>query len=468
MKKIASSIVLAFIGALIALGINSILNNSIQNNDVPYQEEGFFQLTGNTASAGFDLTIPAERSINTVVHVMTKSLRNANNFYGFFLGDGGQYPVIGSGSGVIISSDGYIVTNNHVIAKSENIQIVLNDKRSYKAEVIGTDPTTDLALLKINAKNLDAIVFGDSDALKVGEWVLAVGNPFNLTSTVTAGIVSAKGRNISLLNKEYAIESFIQTDAAVNPGNSGGALVNINGSLIGINTAIASKTGSYTGYSFAVPVNIVKKVVADLKEFGTVQRALLGISISEIDANIAKRIGSDKIEGVYIESVFENGAASNADIRSGDVILKIGGVAINKVSELQERVSTYRPGDKTEVTIKRNNQTYKIEVLFKNRMGNTDIITRDITTILGAEFVPIESRDKSILGITYGMKIFELSAGKLMKAGVQKGFIITSINHIPIKEMADIKKALSKSNGGVLISGIYPNGETAYYAFGLK
>ncbi|KAB2821325.1 MAG: trypsin-like serine protease, partial [Paludibacter sp.] len=333
-------------------GSSPVDGNSFANDKIPASYANF----RNVGAAGeTDFTVAAELTVNAVVHVKVKSEVQVSQFGGrdqlfeYFFGPQfrQQQPQIreGAGSGVIISEDGYIVTNNHVIDKSKEIEVVLNDKRTYSATVVGADPNTDIALLKIDEKNLPYIIFGNSDSLKVGEWVLAVGNPFNLTSTVTAGIVSAKARNINILNSAMPIESFIQTDAAVNPGNSGGALVNQRGELVGINTAIASRTGSYAGYSFAVPTTIVRKVVDDLKEFGEVQRALLGVVITTVTADVAQDYNLGKIEGVYVDNVSDNGAAKEAGIRSGDVIIAVGNKKVNTNAELQEAVSQYRPGD---------------------------------------------------------------------------------------------------------------------------
>ncbi|MBA2745933.1 MAG: trypsin-like peptidase domain-containing protein, partial [Flavisolibacter sp.] len=302
-------------------------------------------------------TVPAVVHVTTTYGATSSNNQSYNPFQDFFWGDRGSRnptPAMSSGSGVIISEDGYIVTNNHVVANSDKVEITLNDKRTLLAKVIGTDPSTDLALLKIDEKGLPFIPYGNSDVVRVGEWVLAVGNPFNLTSTVTAGIVSAKARNIHILpDQQFPIESFIQTDAAVNPGNSGGALVNTNGDLIGINTAIASNTGAYTGYSFAIPVNMVKKVVDDLLEYGNVQRGFIGVNIRDIDSKFAVEKGIKSLKGVYVAGITEGGAAASAGIREGDIITKISGNNVNTSPELQEQVSRFRPGDKVEVTLVR-------------------------------------------------------------------------------------------------------------------
>jgi len=422
-----------------------------------------------------DLTFAAEKSIHSVVHIATQSVRgggwsSGNPFFDEFFGLKNQQPQIaqGFGSGVIISSDGYIITNNHVIESAQNIKVILNDKREFEAKLVGADPSTDIALLKIDAKDLPILTYGDSNNLKLGEWVLAVGNPFNLTSTVTAGIVSALGRNLQINEDQYSIESFIQTDAAVNPGNSGGALVNQQGNLIGINTAIYSgRSGSYTGYSFAVPVTIVSKVVEDLKKFGEVQRALLGVNIGDVNAELAKELKLDKVEGVYIGGVPENGAAKQAGIREGDVIIQVEGKPIKNTAELQEKISQYRPGDKVDVIVLRNNEKKPFTVTLRNKHGDTEIV-RDNTLVLGAEFETITDREKEKLEINSGIKITRLDKGKLKTSGIKEGFIITHVNKKPIFEVKDFKRETGNAKGGILVEGIYPNGESAYFVFGVE
>lgn len=425
-----------------------------------------------------NLELAAQMSVNAVVHVKTEVLvnRSADPLYQFFYG-GSSKPQLAqsAGSGVLISDDGYIVTNNHVIEDAENISITLNNKKTYEAEIIGTDPNTDLALLKIDEDNLPYIQYGDSDNSKIGQWVLAVGNPFNLTSTVTAGIISAKGRDINILrNDPYsglsAIESFIQTDAAVNPGNSGGALVASTGELIGINSAIKSNTGSYTGYSFAIPVNIVKKVVKDLKEFGTVQRAFIGVSIRNMDDNLAKEIGASDLNGVYINGTTENGSAAKAGIKSGDIIKKIGNKPIKDVAELQEQISQFRPGDKVAVTVSRDNEKLILPIVLKNRNGTENMVSNDsdkIIKLLGAKFAEPNNKELKQLKIGNGIKVDELFNGKLRRIGVRKGFIITKINQKNIHSVDELIASIDKAKGGVLIEGVYENGRREFYGFGV-
>lgn len=415
-----------------------------------------------------DLTFAAEKSIHAVVHITTKSVRtgqwsSGNPFLDEFFGFRSQpQERQGSGSGVIMSKDGFIVTNNHVVENAQEIKVVLNDKREFEARVVGTDPSTDIALLKVEAEDLPFLTYGNSENLKLGEWVLAVGNPFNLNSTVTAGIVSAQARNLGINRQNnYSIESFIQTDAAVNPGNSGGALVNQHGNLVGINTAIYSRTGSYTGYSFAVPVSIVKKVVKDLKEFGEVQRALLGVTIGDVNAQIAEELNLDRVEGVYVGEVGSNSAAEDAGIESEDVIIRVGGEKTKTSAQLQEKISQYRPGDDVEIVVIRDNEEKQFTVTLRNKHGDTEIV-RDNMTLLGAEFETVNENVKRQLNIENGIIIRELNKGKLRDAGLKEGFIITNVNKKAIYEVKDFKREIGNSKGGILIEGIYPNGKPDY------
>jgi Do/DeqQ family serine protease len=395
-----------------------------------------------------------------------------NDFWNFRMDPyGGGKPKESSGSGVIISDDGYIVTNNHVIEDGDKITVILNNKKEYPATVIGTDPSTDLALIKVDAGDLPFISFGNSDSTKVGEWVLAVGNPFNLESTVTAGIISAKGRNINILKDKGSIESFIQTDAAVNPGNSGGALVNLRGELIGINSAIATPTGSFAGYSFAVPVNIVKKIVNDLVKFGVVQRGYLGVSITNINEELAKKYEINTLEGVYVDAVNDGSAAAEAGIKSGDVITAINNVRVKSTSELQEQVSRYRPNDEISVTVLRGDKEKSLTTRLKNIDGETTIVKKDQVSSfasLGADFQNITNEEKKKLGINGGVKIAKLYDGKLAKnTDIRDGFIITKIDNKPVNNVDELKTALqNKAGQGVMIEGTYPNySGTYFYAF---
>ncbi len=379
---------------------------------------------------------------------------------------------MGAGSGVIINEEGYIVTNNHVIAQADEIQVTLYDNRSYKANVVGTDPSTDLALIKIDEKDLPTIPIVNSDNIEVGNWVLAVGNPFNLTSTVTAGIVSAKARNINILRDQYAIESFIQTDAAINPGNSGGALVNLQGGLVGINTAIASPTGAYTGYGFAVPSNMVSKVVEDILEYGSVQRGYLGVTIRNITGDFAREEDLSVTEGVYIDSVLSESAAEKAGIRKGDVVTSINGTNVTKASELQELIARNRPGDKVEFTVLRNGKERKVTATLQSREGTTELASKDegeISTKLGAELQTIDKKLARKLNIGGGVKIVRLHSGKLRRnTDVREGFIITRVNGEPVSSVEELTEMLKDKTGGVMLEGVYEDVPgTYYYAFGL-
>ncbi len=474
-KQIISTILIALLGGIIAV---FAYTKFFQEDKTPVitervvQPVGLASLDGEENENLTDFTYAAERSVHAVVHVRTERMRDSyrDPIFEFFYGDkySNPEPVTGIGSGVIVSRDGYIVTNNHVIENSDRIIVTLNNKREYEAKIIGADPSTDIALIKIDVEDITFIPYGDSDNLKIGEWVLAVGNPFNLTSTVTAGIVSAKGKNLGIIKDQYRMESFIQTDAAVNRGNSGGALVDLRGRLIGINTAIISPSGGYAGISFAIPVSIVKKVVSDLIEYGIVQRAILGVSITDITASLAREEGIDKIEGVYITDVRDDGGAKEAGIKAGDIILEINGIKVNSSGELQEQINRYRPNDKVDVLIKRNNKTKHFKVILRNLQGSTSYIEPgSYHSILGARFEETNPALKEKLGIKFGVQVAELRAGKLRKEGVREGFIITQINNNPVRSVDDIEQIISNHKGGIYIEGIYPNGVIAYYAFGL-
>jgi serine protease Do len=471
-KQIILTVTIAIIGGLVAVIAYSMLIDDKEKGIIARVEQpiGMVNLPGDSQIT--DFTVAAEKSINAVVHVKTQStVEYRNPIYDFFYGDsykGETEPVMGFGSGVIISPEGYIVTNNHVIENSEKVYIALNDKREFEAKLVGTDKSTDLAVLKVKAENLHYLPYGNSDQLKVGEWVLAVGNPFNITSTVTAGIVSAKGRSMQIIQDNYRIESFIQTDAAVNRGNSGGALVNLKGELIGINTAIVSPSGGYVGISFAIPVSIVQKVVKDLIEFGVVQRAIIGVSIGEITAELAKEKGLEELEGVYVTEVRDNSAAETVGIETGDIILKINEISVNSPAELQEQVGRYSPGDKITVLIKRKDKMKLFEVTLRNLQGDTKVVKNGTyDTILGAKIVELGGDEKTKLGLKYGVKVAELQNGKLMSEGVKEGFIIIQVNNKPVYSVAEFDKIVKSLKGGVYIEGIYPDGVVAYYAFGM-
>lgn len=489
MNKNLKFLGLGLIGGMIPLGFSMLLNIS------PYESLSDKVIDGNriaarqvsyqgNAAIGPDFVQASQSSINSVVHVTTKVVRTTiqrDPFYEFFYGPGTgnreykQYGS-GSGSGVIVSSEGYIVTNNHVIEGASEIEVILNDNSKYTASVIGADPSTDLAVLKIEAKNLSPIALGNSDDLQIGEWVLAVGNPFNLTSTVTAGIVSAKARNINILSERNSqdnvpIESFIQTDAAVNPGNSGGALVNTRGELVGINTAIASQTGSYSGYSFAIPVNLMQKVMRDLIDFGIVQRGFLGIQIADINQELKEKYSLPSTRGVYVSKVIADGGADKAGVKDGDVILKIGSKEITSVASLQEEIGKRRPGDKVPVTI-RNSKGEEVvkEILLRNSNGETTLLdkaTISKNTALGATFMALTEKEKKDLNVTYGVKIKSISAGKLMSLGLEEGMMITKINDKPVTSVEMLTSELNKGNKGVLLEVMSASGKKDYVGFGL-
>ncbi|MEI7596200.1 MAG: Do family serine endopeptidase [Bacteroidota bacterium] len=474
MKKIISIFAIALLSSFTSIAIfNRFFNNDHrQIGNTPSQSPIKLVSENGALPLGEDFTKAAEMTVHAVVHVKTQYQQQGFNdpIFNFFWGEQPSQQYSATGSGVIISADGYIVTNNHVVANANDIEITLNDKRTYTAKVIGLDPSTDLALLKIDEKGLPFVQYGNSDETKVGEWVLAVGNPFNLTSTVTAGIISAKGRNINILGGGTAIESFIQTDAAVNPGNSGGALVNTNGELIGINAAIASNTGSYAGYSFAIPITIVKKVVNDLLEFGTVQRAYLGVTIRDLDSKLASEKGIKEIAGIYVESTLINGAAEKAGIEANDIIIAIEGAKVNNVPELQELVGRHRPGDKVIFTIKRNGSEKQVEVTLRDKDGdirNAPKSNIDLSTSLGATFEELTPKEKQRLGISSGLKVTTIGNGILKNAGVASGFIITKIDKTPINNINDVTTILKSKSDGVLFEGVYPNGVKAYYGIGL-
>jgi len=492
MKNNVRSLLVGCLGGALVLGAYKIIESPEVNGvDSPVASTSTLEQSPITKvynpmvppESDMDFTYAAENTINTVVHITSEYNASASNtnyydpFRDFFGGPRSQGPATSSGSGVVISDDGYIITNNHVIEDAEKLTVTLHNKQVYTATVIGTDPSTDLALIKVEAEGLPFIKYGNSQVVKVGEWVLAVGNPFNLNSTVTAGIVSAKGRNINLLeydpeNEVYPLESFIQTDAAVNPGNSGGALINTNGELIGINTAIASRTGSYAGYSFAIPVNIVQKVSTDLLEFGTVQRAFIGVSIRDLNQELAEQLNVTDINGVYVSELTQEGAAETAGIEPGDIIRQVGKVRVNNVPELQEQVARYRPGDKITVVLTRDGRSSTKEVVLRNKDGNTDLIERSVeetkvTTALGASFAEVGSTEMKSLGIEGGVKVTKITGGKLRSSGIREGFIITKIDKTNVNSSDQLIDILENKTGGVLIEGVYPNGMKAYYGFGM-
>ncbi len=495
-KLLLSFLLVGVVSAAVGAGTYSYLSNKHAMNGtggVVFNQAGYKNVNYATPAENTDFTYAAEQTVHAVVHI--KSIAKASDRqqymspWDFFFGRAPQYrsqPRVGFGSGVIISNDGYIVTNNHVIEGADEIEVTMNDDKSLKAKLIGADPESDLALLKIEGTDFPFVPFGDSDQLKVGEWVLAVGNPFNLTSTVTAGIVSAKGRGNIAAGSGYGmrqaqdrIESYIQTDAAVNPGNSGGALVNTKGELVGINTAIYSETGNYVGYSFAIPMSIVKKVVSDIKQYGVIQRAMLGVSIMELPQ--LKQVKPDEYEklkvsdGVYVADFPSNSSAKSAGIQVGDVITAIDGVKIKNFSELRAQISRYNPGDKVKVQVHRGSDEKVYEVELKNDQGNTEIIKGvKPFNILGASFENISDSQKKKLGVNFGIEVTGIKPGKFQDYEIPKGFIILKANEMKVYSVSDFEKMIQSvlrqdpGDRGLFLTGIGTNGKVGYYAIDLN
>ena len=422
-----------------------------------------------------DLTYAAENAVKAVVNIVaTKQVEGRQyfdpffEFFGYPQGGAQQREAKAGGSGVIISEDGYIVTNNHVIEGATKLRVTLPDGRAFDAKTIGTDPATDVALIKIDASGLPTLPFGSSDDLRLGEWVLAIGYPMELQSTITAGIVSAKARQLGALNNRYGIESFIQTDAAVNPGNSGGALVNTRGELVGINTIIKTSTGSYVGYSFAVPETIVRKVVVDLKESGVVQRAVLGISFRAIDQQFIDELGDDsdikEIGGIYVASVSEGGAASEAGLRKGDVILSVDGVAVNDSATFLEQIGKRRPGDEITLKLRRGEKEITTKATLQNKAGETSLLSPesvDVEAVLGGQFETISEKSAKALDIRGGVQVVKIKQGGLLeRARIKEGYIITHINDRQIRSIDDLARLTDKIRS---IDGVYPNGRASSY-----
>jgi Do/DeqQ family serine protease len=488
MKKILSLLVIAVAASAVTIGAYEYLELGKKEVIIEKtQPESPFRYVDNTtpySGAVADFTGAAEISTPAVVHIISTKISSYNTYDPWrelfgddFFGGAPKNPQErrqqSSGSGVIISNDGYIVTNNHVVSAADEVEITLFNKESYMATVIGTDPTTDLALLKIEADDLPHLSFANSDDVRIGEWVLAVGNPFNLESTVTAGIVSAKGRNINILRDQYSIESFIQTDAAVNPGNSGGALVDLNGDLIGINTAIATPTGVYAGYSFAVPANIVNKVCEDLKNYGMVQRGFLGVMIRGVDSKLADEFDLDVNAGVYIDDLVEDGAAAEAGIEKGDVIVEIDGKTITGVPELQESVGSKRPGDEVKVKVNRDGKEKALTVLLKNKDGEAKITEKEEISpllALGIDLKDIDIEELKKLGVNNGVKVEKVNDGLLRRnTKIRPGFIITKIDDKAMKSAKDVEVYFeNKKTGKGMIEGFYPGiPGKVYYGYGL-
>ena len=478
------------LSVLAAYGVLKAANPNENEDNVSNPVSGTVTKTVNLAQSDYpDLTYAAEAAVEAVVYVevtATQQYQMDDPFYRFFFGEGvpQSRQVQGSGSGVIIRPDGYIVTNNHVVANATKIQVTLKNNKTYDASVIGTDPATDIALIKIDAEGLATLPFGDSDKLRLGEWVLAVGSPmgYQLRGTITAGIVSAKGRQMAHDPREKAtlqIESFIQTDAAVNPGNSGGALVNKTGELVGINTAIVSQTGSYSGYSFAVPVNIVKKVVGDLIDFGSVKRAVLGIQMSDLTEGLAKNLGYDSVDdmskklklssldGVYIGEVVKGGSADKAGIKKGDILLAIDGQKLENGSAVQVKVNSYHPGDKAKVTVLREGKEKVIDVTFQGSSSeNGTVVAEGEIAFYGTTLkeAPKETLEK--LGLEKGVLVSSVSTGKMLEAGASEGLVITYVNDQPVSKPQDVVDIAKAAKRSVYIEGVTANGRRAFFGFG--
>lgn len=505
--KITGKITLLALGAAVVgsvattFAINSISSNSIvkteeANGTLP-RKGGLYTVASSTPSMPTDFTHAAESTINGVVSIKSYATprgygngagRYSDPLYEFFFGSprGNAMPrqeqpkaeqQRGLGSGVILSSDGYIVTNNHVIDGAERLEVTLNDNSIYNAKVVGADPSTDVALLKIEAENLPVIPVGNSDDLRVGEWVLAVGNPFGFTSTVTTGIVSAKARSVGAAahSRQMGIESYIQTDAAVNPGNSGGALVNIKGELVGINTAIYSETGNYVGYSFAIPTSIVTKIVTDIKQYGTVQRAVLGVMFSELTPQIAKEKGITAVnDGILIGEIVDRSAAMEGGLAVGDVIIAINNAATHNTAQLQGEISKYRPGDKITIKYIRDNKERTTSVTLRNSQGDTKVTRSSDFSALGCAFTELTQEQMKQMRLSGGIRVAKLTNGKFKTAGIKEGFIILDINNVRVRTTEDIESIFNTIMQGsdgdkvMFITGIYPTGRKVYYAVDLS
>ncbi|MEM7110476.1 MAG: Do family serine endopeptidase [Bacteroidota bacterium] len=495
MKKFGALIAASVLGSLITVGSYELIKGSPEKdgteivNKAPVVQAAYSPMNGTYAP--LDFTTAAEKVMPAVVHIRSTQRANYSTrdqqvpdqfreFFGPFFRDdrgGSPRPQQGTGSGVLINNDGYIVTNNHVIDGADELEVTLHDNRSFSAKVIGTDPTSDLAVIKIQEEDLPYLSLVDSDKVKVGEWVLAVGNPFNLNSTVTAGIVSAKGRSINIIGSNLrrvpgdsvnrAIESFIQTDAAVNPGNSGGALVNLNGDLIGINTAIASPTGAYSGYAFAVPSNIVNRVVEDLITYGVVQRGWLGVTINSVNSEFARENDLEVDAGAYISDISSKSGALDAGIKEGDVIIQADDIKVNNTAQLIGYIGSKRPGDVVKVQVDRDGREMTFDVTLKNRDGSTDIVEKtpeNVFTVLGADLEDLDAKTLKRLDIKSGVRVTQIGRGQIQKhTDMREGFIITSVDGKPVKSKEDVQNILENKKGGVLLEGIYEDQPGSYY-----
>lgn len=483
-SSIVSQFIVALVAAALVFGAYQFLGSSKQNVIIEHVDKSpvisaLYTLDENGAPVALDFTGVAERSLGSVVHILsasgvsgTRSRGQSNGGWGDIFGDQ-QGPRVGSGSGVIVNADGYIVTNNHVVQGAEDLEVTLNDKRKYKAKLVGTDPQTDIAVIKIDEKELPSLKFSNSDDVKIGQWVLAIGNPFNLTSTVTAGIVSAKGRDIALFDRSVGgIESFIQTDAAINPGNSGGALIDLNGNLMGINTAIASQSGTYAGYGFAVPANLASRVVSDLIQYGSTQRGYLGVTIANIDGNFAKQYDLPVNEGAYVSSVVPNSAAQSAGIKEKDVVVSINDRKVGSSSDLMELVGSHRIGDELKVKVNRMGEIKVFTVKLKNQQGTNALSapptpSEEVEKSLGATLIPLDNATANRMGLSGGVQVTALKPGLLAESEIEEGFIITKINRKPVTKPSEVIALLRDNAEGVLLEGYYPGySQKQYYGIG--
>ena len=483
-KKTVISLLLGIAGGFIAFFIADSLKDKQVTPEIRHEIVGpgiksvaYRPEPENTVggAGSVDLREAAKKSVPGVVHVKTMQMGRefvGNSLLDFWFGTPSQSREVpmamGYGSGVIISDDGYIITNNHVIKDADKIVVVLNDKKEYEAKLIGQDPITDIALLKIDGKNLAYVEYGNSDEVALGEWVLAVGNPYNLTSTVTAGIISAKARDLGMSRGQMSLESFLQTDAAINPGNSGGALVNAKGELIGINTLIQSPTGAYSGYAFAIPVNIARKVVTDLKDYGKVQRGVLGIRMGELTPVLAEGLGVKETSGIYVEEVVSGGAAQKAGIKKGDIIQGINGIDVKTTPEFYEQLGKYHPGSEIQLKIKRGGQEKLVDVTLQNSYGDTALEQAQEFGVLGVKVSPLTKEDRYRYRLNKGVKITEIQNGKFKAAGLDKGYIIVKINNNVIYDQEDLSRAISSvGDNGVFVTAVSPRGKVEYFAFSL-
>ena len=477
MKKGILTIVLsALLGGVVAFAVTKSMTPDNPGRQVVVSADGAQYRTVNLDMTDYpDFTYAAESAVDAVVYVKVTvkdvTRRIPNSIFDFFFGYEGtpqERERVGSGSGVIIRPDGYIVTNNHVVEDASKIEVTLNNNKTFEAQLIGTDPATDVALIKIDAQGLPVIPFGDSDNLRLGEWVIAIGSPYDLRSTITAGIVSAKGRSMPNYDGEFKIESFIQTDAAVNPGNSGGALVDKAGNLVGINTAIVSQTGSYTGYSFAIPSNIVKKIAFDLIDYGSVKRAVLGVTMRQLDDKLAAELKLSSPNGVYIVEVLKGSAADEAGMKEKDVIVAIDSVKVTNASEVQEQVNKFHPGDKTVIMVVRDGKEKTLDVTFKGTAAeNGSVDEEGGVAFYGARLKQAPKEILERLDIKHGVEIVSVGPGKVMDAGVSEGFIIMYVNDEPVSKPQDVIDIIKKSKRAVFVEGVTPYGKVSYFGFGI-